>query len=461
VKIDARYNLSAALKIGTLLSGALIIAGCTTPTGSSETPPLAMTDLPTISQLVRDAAKPANLRAGVAAGVKSAVLNDPQVQSAKKAVFLGDANLAEVKSALGPQLSGTLYSGIADAAEGEFGAAAVLSASRLLYDGGVTENQTRSAETARAAAFESYRVALNESAFAAVQAWADLHQYQSLEKIIEDRLSILDPLIAQLEQVANAGIADATVVANAQRTVTMIRVTQSEVSEQHLRAQEQFARIFGHLPKTTGFDATVIAKAAAKTNPSNSKLLSAPRLAAAYLDFVRADSDVKALEAQSNFKVGLEASFVEPMGDSTQSKDARVGFVIRKTFSDGGRLEAQIEQAKLTKDQKVNAVEASHRSLLGAVQDARQSIRAMERSAELSRKNAEYARNEIEFLRKQLVIGQSSLDKVLSAEARLYEAEASLVKIAATKVTAQATLLAALGDLAPTIGLSAAHLIME
>ena len=62
-------------------------------------------------------------------------------------------------------------------------------------------------------------------------AWIELEKYQKLSVLIESRLGILDPLISQLEKVAQAGIGDVSKVAAAQRTVAGIRVEQTRIAE--------------------------------------------------------------------------------------------------------------------------------------------------------------------------------------------------------------------------------------
>ena len=56
------------------------------------------------------------------------------------------------------------------------------------------------------------------------QSWLEVEKYKSLQMQIDKRLSVLDPLIDQLEKIAEAGIGDVSKVTAAQRTVSAIRV---------------------------------------------------------------------------------------------------------------------------------------------------------------------------------------------------------------------------------------------
>ena len=81
------------------------------------------------------------------------------------------------------------------------------------------------------------------------QKWLELEKYKSLQAQIDKRLSVLDPLIDQLEKVANAGIGDVSKVTAAQRTVSAIRVEKTSVAEGLAQAQLQFSNAFGDLNK--------------------------------------------------------------------------------------------------------------------------------------------------------------------------------------------------------------------
>ena len=75
--------------------------------------------------------------------------------------------------------------------------------------------------------------------------WLELEKYRSLQAQIDKRLSVLDPLIDQLEKVAKAGIGDVSKVTAAQRTVSAIRVEQTSIAEGLAQAELEFSNAFG------------------------------------------------------------------------------------------------------------------------------------------------------------------------------------------------------------------------
>ena len=74
-----------------------------------------------------------------------------------------------------------------------------------------------------------YRNKQNEITADALFAWVDVKRFSTLKDLIRSRLEVLAPLIEQLEQVAQAGVGDASQVAAAEKTVNTIRVTEKNV----------------------------------------------------------------------------------------------------------------------------------------------------------------------------------------------------------------------------------------
>ena len=84
--------------------------------------------------------------------VRSALINDPDVLSAKQRVSERVAVEAATASRKDFKLDGSIYGGVKDVTDREAGLALVLDTSRLLYDGGELENQIRAARVAVEAA---------------------------------------------------------------------------------------------------------------------------------------------------------------------------------------------------------------------------------------------------------------------------------------------------------------------
>jgi outer membrane protein TolC len=414
----------------------------------------SLSNILSLKDAVSKASPKVNVDAGFAEAVAAAVNSDPKVQIAKAEVLQQQARLGVTKSQLDFQFSGTIYAGIEDVTDKTNGIAAVLSASKLLYDGGQIANTVSGNEYAVQSAFESYKMSLDERAFAVSTAWVELERYQSLNALISDRLAVLDPLIKQLERVAEAGVGDATQVAAAQRVVSMIRITQTDVQERLAQAELNFVRLFGKLPKIAAFDSTAISKASFGAVTDN-MIISAPALLANYAAYLSALHALEVAKAGNSMTVGLETKVQRPFGESGYDSDESIGFVVRKTLHDGNKLASEIQAAEAMVERQEANVKDVYRRGREAVETGMQSISSIDKSIGMARSNAQALNDEISLLRKQLVIGQSTLDSVLSAEARLYDAESKEINFKADKRKSQLSVLSAIGRLSSLVGIKA------
>jgi outer membrane protein TolC len=415
-------------------------------------------DVLTLKEAVVEAAPEVNWDKGFAEAVAVAVNSDPKVQITKSEILQQQAKLGVTKSQLDFQFSGTVYAGIEDVTDETNGMAAVLSVSKMMYDGGQILNTISADEYAVQTALEGYRATLDERAFEVSSAWVELERYQSLNALISGRLDILDPLIKQLEQIADAGVGDATQVAAAQRTVSLIRVTQTDIQERLAQAELKFTLFFGELPKNSVFDSSAVAR----TLPSKvteKMVMASPGLLSSYAAYLNALKALEVAKARNSITVGFETKVQRPFGQSAYDSDESIGFVVRKTLHNGDRLASEVQSAQAAVDRQAASVKDVYRRGKQVADAAAQSILSMDKAIALARSNARALSDEIALLRQQLVIGQSTLDSVLSAEARLYDAESQEIHFRADKQTAQLSLLSAIGRLSPMIGINPAEVL--
>ena len=179
--------------------------------------------------------------------LKLAVESDPRVVSARKDY---NAQLASIDLVQGDndfQVSGTLYGGVEDVTDEVAGMALVLNARKLLYDGGILEKSISAEQAIARAAYQNLLLKMNETAYEAAAAWVELERFKSLNSLIDSRLGVLDPLITQLEKVAEAGVGDKTHSRSTKNSYND-RVAQSDLMERLELAKVDFKNLFGALP---------------------------------------------------------------------------------------------------------------------------------------------------------------------------------------------------------------------
>ena len=190
--------------------------------------------------------------------IKYALETDPEIIGKQRQV---EAKIATVRAAEAGndfQVGATLYGGIEDVTDNTKGVALAVDAKRLVFDSGKLELQIASSTFELEASRMDLAATLNQRAAELLRRWLELEKYKLLQEQIDKRLSVLDPLIDQLEKVAKAGIGDVSKVTAAQRTVSAIRVEQTSISEGLAQAQLEFSNAFGSISAGIVFDYDLI-----------------------------------------------------------------------------------------------------------------------------------------------------------------------------------------------------------
>ena len=385
-----------------------------------------------------------NLGAGFASIMRQALDQDPLIISAKNDIALSRAKLRTTEANRSTQLKASALGGVEDITDETVGLVAILTADRLLYDGGMLDAKIDAHKFIVKSSEQIYETVRSNRAMQLSHAWIDLERYQDLQELISGRLAVLDPLVLQLEKVATAGVGDVSQVASAQRIVSNILVAETDILENYQQAKIAFLSGFGHLPLKDNYDSSWVSAEVPVT--STRKLVeNSPGLLASYWQYRAAEASVVAVSAKDDFTFGLRARLQRPIGGSEKASDESVGFVFTKDFYRGDQLKSQLDQVEADAQAKAALVLARYREAELSILAARQMVKSMDKAMELARANAKRSRVEIDYLRKQLIIGGSTLESVLSAEARLFDAESKEIGFNAERRKAEVTMVSITG----------------
>jgi outer membrane protein TolC len=405
-----------------------------------------------LDALIKNSTPEVDFNAGFKKAMLQAVDQHPAVLAAKKRVDASKESLLSTKSDGETRISTTVLGGAEDITDRTVGIAAILTAERTLYDGGILNARIDSDTFKVQAAEQFYLATRDDRALSLARAWIDLELYQSLTNLINSRLAVLDPLLEQLENVANSGVGDVSQVAAAQRIVSSILFAETNVTESYRQAELSFINGFGGLPVKTRYDASWVSSGLPTS--SNMKLAeSSPSMLAKFWEYRASEASVVAIRARDDFNIGLQLKVQRPFGGSDVGSDESVGVALTKAFYRGNQLESKVKSAEALAHALAAEVAARYRSGELALLGARQMIISMDKAIGLARSNAKSSREEIEYLRKQLIIGGSTLESVLSAEARLYDAESKEIGFIAERLRAEASILAISGNFSRALGL--------
>lgn len=386
------------------------------------------------------------------ASVRYALDTDPEIITKRREVEAKLASLKASKAQKSFQIGTTLYGGIEDVTDDTKGLALSLNASRLVFDGGKVDSQISSSLFDVEASKMDLAATVDLRAEELFIKWLELEKYRSLQVQIEKRLSVLDPLINQLEKVAEAGIGDVSKVTAAQRTVTAIRVEKTTVAQGLAQAQSDFSNAIGVLNSEVVFDYDFIATLV-PTEIGDLLVQNAPVLKSQYARYQSGLARLKALKAEEGFNVGFEARATRPFAGSEYDSDESIGLVGRKTLFNGGMLESEIKEAEAMSEALLAQIQSTYRLGSRTLEAAVQNIESMEKAILIAKENARLTSDEIVYLRQQLIIGGSTLNSVLSAEAKLYEAESKEIKFLTEKYKSQVRIVSLLGLFSGAFGI--------
>ena len=383
--------------------------------------------------------------------IKYALDTDPEIVSRQREIEAKLAATAIAEAQKDFEVEATVYGGIEDVTDNTKGLAVALNASRLVFDGGKLDAQIASSVFELEASEMYLAATVDQRTNKLLQIWLDLEKYKSLQAQIDKRLSVLDPLIDQLEKVAEAGIGDVSKVTAAQRTVSAIRVEKTNVEQGLAQAQLEFTNALGVLNNGIEFDYDLITNLV-PSEIDDSLVQSSPLLKSHYATYRSGLARVQALRAKGGFDIGFQAKAMRPFAGSGYDSDESIGLVGKKTLFNGSMLDSEIKEAEALSDLSLAQIKATYRVGASAVDAALQNVVSMEKAILIARENAKLTADEIIYLRQQLIIGGSTLDSVLSAEARLYEAESKEIKLLTEKYKSQILIASSLGLLSSALG---------
>lgn len=383
--------------------------------------------------------------------LRYALDTDPVIISKRREIEgrLASVEVAEAQKNF--QVGTTLYGGIEDVTDNTKGLALSINASRLIFDGGKLDSQIASSLFDVEASKMDLASTIDQRAYELFNKWLELEKYKALKVQIDKRLSVLNPLIDQLEKVAEAGIGDVTKVTAAQRTVSVIKVEKTAVAEGLAQAKLEFLNSFGAVNSEIVPDYDFITNLV-PDNIDDNLVQNSPLIKFHYASYQSSVASLKALKGKDGFDVGFEARALRPFAGSEYDSDESIGIVGRKTLFNGGMLESEIKEAEALVSAKLSRIKSTYRIGANAIEAALQNIESMEKAILIAKENAKLTADEIVYLRQQLVIGGSTLDSVLSAEARLYEAESKEIKFLTEKHKSEVLIASSLGLLGRAIG---------
>lgn len=403
-----------------------------------------------LDNLLEDTTAKISFDEGFEAAIAAAVVADPAIVALEDEIIARSSAVRVLASQKKLKGSGSIYGGFEDVTDDVAGLALVLSANRVLFDGGKLDARIASSTYYVEKAKYNLEAQKNQRAYELTVLWIELERFEKLDNLLNDRLEILDPLIKQLEKVAKSGLGDITMVSAANRTVDAIKVKKTKVADSLEKARLNFKNAFGALPPTSSLDLSgLVSQVPSSITPE--MIQSAPAMLAEYSSYRAAEATLASVKASDKLNIGLEMRASRPFGDSQYDSDEQIGFVVNKTLFNGSMLDSEIEEAQARVNTQISKLKAAYREGARIAESSLQTVSTMEAAILLAEDNVKVASDEIAYLKQQLTIGGSTLESVLKAEAGLYAAQEREIDFLADKTKSELRMLAGLGTLTKAI----------
>lgn len=395
--------------------------------------------------------------------VASAFATNPQLEIERYRTDIARENLDLARSAGLPQLtvSGTGgYEYVDTNSVINFGtgdrpiASAQVQAIQPIYSGGRIGAGIRQAKAGISSADQTFDAARQDLILDVITAYVDVRRDRETVAIRKNNVEVTGEQVRAAEDRFEVGVVTRTDVAQAQARLEGARAALAG-AEAALEGSEAFYEFLtGQKPADLAAPPPPpplpadVETAFANANENNPSILAARedlKAAGAGVDVARADG-------RPQISVVGSAGVQETWGDASR-RDTNVSAVAqgRIPLFTGGAVKAQINAAKLQREQARRRVDAFETQVRAQVAQAWYSYSAANRAIEASRRQVEAAEIAYEGAKEELAVGVRTTLDVLDQEQQLFEARLALVGAERDAYVAAHQLLRAIGAL-DTIG---------
>ncbi len=309
----------------------------------------------------------------------------------------------------------------------EIGASASLNITRLLYDYGSTNQSIKSIDDSIKSGEFSFLSKVEELALSGYQIVNNLYIQREITSIYDEGIKLAQPLIEQIDNIADSGMADKATILKAKKEFLEIvtEMKKSEAIEKNISAQ--FVSFF-HLKSSSERLYPLKPFSVSNYNSLEKKLLKfSPFLKSQKSNINSLERNLIALKARKKPNLSLNGSLNAPLENTISDSSANLGFVVNYVFNDGGQLDSQIESLE-------NQINAQKKLYKASVYELKQTLKATYDSYTIALETRKTLKELIKISkevrdtsRSQLVSGRTKLQDVLTSEVSLAKNKIMLI----------------------------------
>ena len=394
--------------------------------------------------------------------VAAAFATNPQLEIQRYGTDIARENLNLARSARLPSLSLSASGGyeyVDTDAQFNFGvgdrpiASAQVQASQAIYAGGRISSGIKRAKAGMGAADRNFEAAEQDLILDVVTAYLDVRRDREAAAIRKNNVDVTGEQVRAAQDRFEVGVVTRTDVSQAQARLEGAKAALAGAEAALEGSQALYEFLTGQPPGDLAPPPALPALPATLETAFADADANNPSILAAREELNAAGAGVEAAKADGRPQLNIvtTAGIQETYGDTSRS-DTNVSAVAqgRMPIFTGGAVKAQVNAAKLQREQARRNVDAFETRVRAQVAQSWFGYEAAVRSIEASRRQVEAAEIAYEGAKEELAVGVRTTLDVLDQEQQLFEARLSLIGAERDAYVAAHQLLRATGGLGTT-----------
>ena len=375
-----------------------------------------------------------------------AIAISPEISALREAELSATSGVSLASSKAQPQVSATSSVGAysANVTDGtlENGASINLTASQLLYDGGLVNNGINIAKLQVALAGVIKENGINrlsaEAASAIVEVSLSSEDLEAITNFQEE----IKPHLAQLERMAASGLIDRSIIDEITSKVLEINIKEKEARSNLRISEVNYSKYFGDLPLPN--KALLFPLSLSSNIVGDLSVDKVPAVRESALRTLLAEKQVAVARSAFMPKINAQVGSSSPM-DPDENISAQAGILISYQFSDGGAREANLSRAKNDFERAKRSLEFTFENTGSVLEALQEQVSNIKEIIALAEQKLPILTDRLRVAETQIQTGQADISKVFDLKLQINELKSRIRRGQADLLRTQFELASALG----------------
>ena len=375
-----------------------------------------------------------------------AIAISPEISALREAELSATSGVSLASSKAQPQVSATSSVGAysANVTDGtlENGASINLTASQLLYDGGLVNNGINIAKLQVALAGVIKENGINrlsaEAASAIVEVSLSSEDLEAITNFQEE----IKPHSAQLERMAASGLIDRSIIDEITSKILEINIKEKEARSNLRISEVNYSKYFGDLPLP--YKALLFPLSLSSNIVGDLSVDKVPAVRESALRTLLAEKQVAVARSAFMPKINAQVGSSSPM-DPDENISAQAGILISYQFSDGGAREANLSRAKNDFERAKRSLEFTFENTGSVLEALQEQVSNIKEIIALAEQKLPILVDRLRVAETQIQTGQADISKVFDLKLQINELKSRIRRGQADLLRTQFELASALG----------------